>query len=122
MFQKLAKGEYSLGASFWKFGVLGLVFVYIVLYIIERVLYNSLGGMDLFTYYFRRAGFLQANVSILILTGMHLVSLVLYAVYSLMVFLGVWRSSREYEKSSVLATLARIFIILIILFGLKYAF
>lgn len=122
MFQKLAKGEYSLGASFWKFGVLGLLFGYVILFVIERMLYSSLGGMDLVTYYFRRAGFLQANVSILILTGMHLISLVLYAVYSLMVFLGVWRSAREYEKSSVLATLARIFIILIILFGLKYAF
>ena len=122
MFQKLAKGEFSLAASFWKFGVIGLLLGYIILYIIERVLYINLGGMDLFTYYFRRAGFLHANVSILILTGLHLISLVLYAVYSLMVFLGVWRSAREYEKSSVLATLARFAIIFIILFGLKYAF
>ena len=122
MFQKLAKGEYSLAASFWKFGVLGLLFGYIVLYTIERVLYHYLGGMDLVTYYFRRAGFLNTNVSILILTVMHLVSLGLYTIYSLMVFLGVWHSAREYEKSSVLAGLARISIIFIILFGLRCAF
>lgn len=122
MIQKLAKGEYSLANSFWKFGVLGLLFGYIVLYTIERVLYHYLGGIDLFTYYFRRAGFLNTNISILILTIIHLASLGLYSIYSLMVFLGVWRSSREYEKSSVLAWLARISIIVIILFGLKYAF
>ena len=122
MLQKLAKGEYSLGASFWKFGIFGLILGYIALYVIERVLYINLGGTDLFTYYFKRAGFMQAKPQILILTGLHLISLGLYAIYSLLVFLGVWRSSKEYEKSSVLALLSRFFIVLAILFGLKCAF
>ena len=100
MFKKLMHGEYSLAASFWKFGVLGLLVGYIVLYVIERLLYANLGGITLLRFYTNNFSILHLNTKILLLTGMHLISLALYLVYSIMVFLGVWRASKNYEKSS----------------------
>jgi len=122
MFGKLARGEYPLGVSFWKFGVLGLILSWIILYVLEKLLYANLGGVSLSTYYFRYFGFLHANPKVLILTGLHFISLVLYAIYSLIVFLGVWRSSAEYEKSVWLKVTARIFIIVLTFCGVAYAF
>ncbi len=122
MFKKLMHGEYSLAASFWKFGVLGLLVGYIVLYVIERLLYANLGGITLLRFYTNNFSILHLNTKILLLTGMHLISLALYLVYSIMVFLGVWRASKNYEKSSWLSGMARIFIILIIAIGLNCAF
>lgn len=122
MFGKLARGEYPLCVSFWKFGVFGLILSWVVLYVLEKLLYANLGGMSLYTYYFKHLGFLNANPKVLILTGLHFVSLVLYAVYSFMVFLGVWRSSAAYEKSVWLSGMARICIIILTIVGINYAF
>ena len=122
MLTKLRKGEYSLAASFWKFGVFGLLVGYIVLYIIERILNYYLGGMSIMRFYTGYFSLLNINTKIVVFTILHAISLVLYLIYSGIVFLGVWRSSRDYNKSSWLKGLARIFIIITIAFGLKCAF
>lgn len=122
MLTKLRKGEYSLAASFWKFGILGLLVGYVVLYIIERILNYYLGGMSLMRFYMGHFSLLNINSTIVVFTILHAISLVLYLIYSGIVFLGVWRSAHEYNKSSWLKWLARIFIMMAIAVGLNCAF
>ncbi len=122
MLQKLARGEYSLSKSFWQFGVCGIFAGSFILYIIKRILWSKIGVGSLLKYYFNSVNFMHVDVELLILTVLYVVCTIALFIYIIMTFLGVWRSSKEYEKSPILGFIARVFMIILIWLSFKVIF
>ena len=51
MFKKLIDGELSLKDTFWKFGVLGLFTVHLVVKILGTRLFHKLRGLTIYAYF-----------------------------------------------------------------------
>lgn len=99
MITKLIQGKYSLKETFWKFGVFGLSAVVLVTYIFKIMLLKKLNGVGLLVYYTHYFSPLHIDNKMLLLTIGYILAAFVLCAYALFVFLGVWRSSAEYEKS-----------------------
>ena len=107
MYKKLLAGELSLGETFWKFGILGGVLGYFIVYVLGSILSPQLHGYSIYVYYTQYYNPLRNGSDILLSTICYLTCLVIFSVYIISVILGVWRSSAEYDKSTFLKYLAR---------------
>ena len=121
MFGKLVYGQFSLKETFWKFGVMGIFLVSFVTKIFGAFLNQKLNGMAIKYYYTHYFSMLNINNMILFLTIAYFVCLLALGLYSVMVWFGVWRSSKEYDKSIWLGHIARLFILVVIYVGFKFA-
>lgn len=118
MFKKLIDGELSLKDTFWKFGVLGMLTVHLVVKILGAMLFHKLRGLTILSYYTTRKYGLETST--VILTILYFSSLCFLLFYSGSMVIGTWRSSAEYNRSLWFRHLARIFMILIVFFVLKH--
>lgn len=117
MFKKLIDGELSLKDTFWKFGVLGMIAVHLIVKIFGTMLYHKLRGLTILGYYTTRKYGLETST--VILTILYFSSLCFLLFYCGSILIGTWRSSAEYNRSLWLRHLARIFMILMIVVVLK---
>lgn len=122
MFGKLVYGQYSLKETFWKFGVFGIFAVSFVAKIFGVFLNQKLNGMSLKYYYTHRFSMLDIDNLMLFLTIGYFVCMTALVLYSVMVWLGIWRSAKEYDKSAWLGHLAKLFILLVMYTGFKFAY
>lgn len=118
MFKKLIDGELSLKDTFWKFGVLGMLVVHLMVKIFGTMLYHKLRGLTIAAYYTTRKYGLETST--VILTILYFSSLCFLLFYAGSMVIGTWRSSAEYNRSLWFRHLARIFMILIVFFVLKH--
>ena len=118
MFKKLIDGELSLKDTFWKFGVLGMLAVHLVVKILGTMLFHKLRGLTILGYYTTRKYGL--DTSTVILTILYFSSLCFLLFYAGSMVIGTWRSSAEYNRSLWFRHLARIFMILIVFVVLKH--
>lgn len=118
MFKKLIDGELSLKDTFWKFGVLGMLAVHLVVKILGTMLFHKLRGLTILGYYTTRKYGLETST--VILTILYFSSLCLLLFYAGSMVIGTWRSSAEYNRSLWFRHLARIFMILIVFVVLKH--
>lgn len=118
MFKKLIDGELSLKDTFWKFGVLGMLAVHLVVKILGTMLYHKLRGLTILGYYTTRKYGLETST--VILTILYFSSLCFLLFYAGSMVIGTWRSSAEYNRSLWFRHLARIFMILIVFVVLKH--
>lgn len=121
MFGKLVYGRFSLKETFWKFGVFGIFVCTLLTKICNVFLVQKLNGISLKYYYTHYFSPLNFDNTIVFLTIAYLLFAFVLCAYCLMVFLGVWRSSAEYDKSIWLRHIARLAIILVIYAGLKFS-
>lgn len=119
MLGKLLYGRFSLKETFWKFGVLSIFLSSFVMRIIKAFLLQHLNGLSISQYYTHYFSLLNMNGTMLFFTLMYFLGMFVFACYLLIVWLGVWRSSAEYNKSVWLGWLARIVMLLVIYAGLK---
>ena len=117
MFKKLIDGELSLKDTFWKFGVLGMLAVHLVVKILGTMLFHKLRGLTILGYYTTRKYGLETST--VILTILYFSSLCFLLFYAGSMVIGTWRSSAEYNRSLWFRHLARIFMILIVFVVLK---
>ena len=103
MFKKLLDGELSLKDTFWKFGVVGLVFVILNYY---RTYFNPL----------------KMDSGMVLLTVLYLVSLGILLFYCVTVVLGTWRSSAQYDRSLWLRHLSRFLILVMVFYSVRSLF
>lgn len=113
MLKKLFNGEFPLRITFWKYGVLCLT----VLYYIHRM-FKSLAGnyahSNTWLNLFNNLSVANlAKVNAVWVLGYFAVTVFL-AVYSYGMIKGIWRSAAAYDKSTWLAQLAKIIIVIII--------
>lgn len=118
MFKKLIDGELSLKDTFWKFGVLGMLAVHLVVKILGTMLFHKLRGLTILGYYTTRKYGLETST--VILTILYFSSLCFLLFYAGSMVIGTWRSSAEYNRSLWFRHLARIFMILLVFVVLKH--
>lgn len=73
MFKKLLDGELSLKDTFWKFGVVGLVFVNMLVRIFGSMLAQKLNGITILNYYRTYFNPLKMDSGMVLLTVLYLV-------------------------------------------------
>ena len=118
MFKKLIDGDVSLKVTLWKFGVLGMLGVHLVVKILGTMLFHKLRGLTILGYYTTRKYGLETST--VILTILYFSSLCFLLFYAGSMVIGTWRSSAEYNRSLWFRHLARIFMILIVFVVLKH--
>ncbi len=121
MLSKLIYGQYSLKETFWKFGVLGVFLCSFVTRCFHAFLSSKLNGLSLRVYYTQYFSPLHMDNGILFLTLAFFVCAFVMSVYSLMVFSGVWRSAKAYNKSAWLSFIARLCTLAVIYGAFKFA-
>ena len=104
--------------TFWKFGVLGMLAVHLVVKILGTMLFHKLRGLTILGYYTTRKYGLETST--VILTILYFSSLCFLLFYAGSMVIGTWRSSAEYNRSLWFRHLARIFMILIVFVVLKH--
>ncbi len=116
MIKKLIAGELSLADTFWKFGVLGMCVCLFVVRFLGSLLAGKLHGISLYMYFSRYFSLFNIDTTLVILSFCYLICLAAFVWYSVVLLLGIWRSSDKYDKSvwlryiSRLATLFLLFI------------
>ena len=111
MLEKLFKGELSLAATFWKYGVLGLIILHCGLANLAEFLGAHLKGHTIFDFFLRHFNFFYSSKISLWWALCYMAFFVIFVIYSYRIIIAVWRSAKSYSKSIWLAQLARIGII-----------
>ena len=116
MLSKLFKGELSLGATFWKFGILGLIILKMAVQGFGYLLNGHLQGRTIYNFFFYHFNPITSSKLSILWTLCYVSSLLILAAYSWNIMLAVWRASAAYDKSPILAFLARLGIIGMVVF------
>ena len=122
MFKKLLDGELSLKDTFWKFGVVGLVFVNMLVRIFGSMLAQKLNGITILNYYRTYFNPLKMDSGMVLLTVLYLVSLGILLFYCVTVVLGTWRSLAQYDRSLWLRLLSRFLILVMVFYSVRSLF
>lgn len=122
MLTKLTNGEYGLGATFWKFGVLGTAVFIFIIRVFGSLLSKHIGNLRLVDFYTRYFSPFKPDTMALLWTLCYLSSMGLFIGYMFMVIKGTWKAASAYERSSILRFLARMFILLIVLISVRIVF
>lgn len=112
MIAKLFKGELSLGATFWKYGVLVLIILHYALKMFASFLSSYLKGKTIVQFFLTDFHFVYTSKLSLLWTLCYLATFLILAIYSYKIIVAVWRSSENYAKSVWLVHLSRIGILL----------
>ena len=116
MLTKLFKGELSLGATFWKYGVLGLIILYYALKMFASFLASYLKGRTIYDFFMHHFHFVYTSKISLWWALCYVATFLLLLSYSYKIIIAVWRSAANYDKSIWLAWLAKIAIVLLVVF------
>ena len=119
MFAKILHGQFGLKEMFWKYGVWGEFLITFIMYLFRIFLIHKLNGMRLGEYYTKVFSFINMDNTMLFLTISYFSLLAFLIFYSIILVMGIWRSSAEYDKSVWLRHLARIFILLVVFMAFK---
>ncbi len=111
MLKKLFNGEYSLRATFWKFGIFGMVILYYAYKMLKNLAGNNINGDNLL--YIVRSlsveGFARINAFWLLAYCAITIFLI---IYTFGIIKAVFKTAAAYEKSVWLAWLARLGILI----------
>lgn len=122
MIKKLIAGELSLGDTFWKFGVLGMIIVMFVVRLFGSLLAGKLKGVSISLYYSKYFNPLKMDTGIVICTCLYIGSLIIFVWYSFVILSGIWKSSDKYDKSAWLKQTARIATVILLIMSYKIVF
>lgn len=112
MFAKLFKGELSLGATFWKFGVLMLIILHYALKMFASFLSSYLSGKSITQFFLTSFHFVYSPKLSLLWTLCYISTFLILVFYSYKIIIAVWKSSANYAKSIWLVHLSRLGILL----------
>lgn len=113
-------GELSLKDTFWKFGVLGLPVITLLVKILGKMLSGKLKKYSIVSYYLSPNNHIEFSTTILTVLYLSAVSFILFYAFSLL--LGTWRSSAEYNRSLWFRHLSRLFMVMMLFTALKTTF
>ncbi len=107
MLAKLFKGELSLAATFWKFGVLGLIVIRLAVKLFERLLSGYIPTGSIYNFFMYHFHPIYSSKMSIFWTLWYVSGLLVLAAYSWNITLGIWRSAANYDKSVWLSFLAK---------------
>lgn len=119
MFAKILHGQFELRQMFWKYGVWGVSLITFIMYLFRIFLIHRLNGLKLGEYYSKVFSFINMDNTMLFLTISYFTLLAFLTFYSIILVMGVWRSSAEYDKSVWLRHIARLLILGIVFMAYK---
>ncbi len=112
MLAKLFKGELSLGATFWKFGIFGLIILHYALKMFASFLSAHLRGRTIYDFFMHHFHVVYTSKVSLWWALCYMATFVVLVLYSYKIVIAVWRAAAAYDKSIWLAQLARIGILI----------
>ena len=112
MIRKLFNGELSLGATFWKYGILGLIILHYAFKMFASLLTSYLGGHTIFNFFMYHFHFVNSPKLSLLWTLCYVATFVIMIFYSYKIIGAVWKSSAKYVKSALIVHLSRLGILL----------
>ncbi|MBQ8677082.1 MAG: hypothetical protein IJ529_01275 [Alphaproteobacteria bacterium] len=107
MLKKLFNGEYALRATFWKFGIFGLVILYYAYKMLRRMAGSNADGYGVINAFRNLNVTGVASLNVFWLLAYWTVAL-FAVIYSCGIIKAVFKTAANYEKSIWLAQLARI--------------
>ena len=116
MLAKLFKGELSLAETFWKFGVGGLIVLKLAVQGFGFLLNQHLQGRTIYNFFFYHFNPITSSKLSILWTVCYVSGVLVLAAYSWNIMVAVWRSAKNYDKSPILAFLARVGIIAMVMF------
>ena len=111
MLSKLFKGELELKVTFWKYGILGLIIMQLLVRMFGSLLLSYLQGRSIANYFMHHFHPIYSPKLSILWTLCYVSGLLVMAAYTYNMVLAVWRSSAAYDKSLWLRHLARIFFV-----------
>lgn len=108
MLKKLLSGEFGLGETYWKFGVLGVSFFRAVSYVFERLLDKQIMNRRIIDYYFHFFNPVKPDILAILWTLCYLFMTGFFLYYCIAVWLGTWRTSAQFDRSALLKQLMRL--------------
>lgn len=108
MLKKLLSGEFSLGETFWKFGILGVSFFRAVSYVFEKLLDKRIMNRRIVDYYFHFFNPVKPGVLAILWTLCYLFITGFFFYYCIAVWLGTWRTTAQFDRSALLKQLMRL--------------
>ena len=111
MLAKLFKGELSLGETFWKYGIIGLIVLKYITKFFGHLLDVFLQGRTIYNFFFYHFNPISSSKLSILWTLCYISCLLGLAAYSWNIMRAVWRSSANYDKSGILRFLARVCIV-----------
>lgn len=112
MLVKLFKGELSLGSTFWKFGILGLIILHYTLKMFASLLRSHLDQKTIYEFFMHHFHIVYSSKMSVWWALCYMSTFVVMVVYSYKIVIAVWRCAASYDKSIWLAQLARLGILL----------
>lgn len=122
MIKKLLAGEIDLKDTFWKFGVVGLIFMNMLVRIFGSMLAQKLNGLTLLNYYSTYFNPLKMDSGMVLWTVVYLVTIGIMLFYCVVLILGTWRSSAQYDRSIWLRHVARFLIVIMVFYSVRSIF
>lgn len=107
MLKKLLSGDFSLSETFWKFGILGVLFFRAVSRLFEILLDNRILNRRIVDYYFHYFNPVKPDVLAILWTLCYLFMTGFFLYYCVAVWLGTWRASANFDRSALLRQLTR---------------
>lgn len=114
MIKKLFNGELSLGATFWKYGVLVMIILHYALKMFASLLSSYIGNNSIFSYFMNHFHFIDTPKLSLLWTLCYIATFVIMIIYSYKIIGAVWKSSSKYLKSVWLVHLSRLGILMVV--------
>ena len=112
MLSKLFKGELSLAATFWKFGILGLIILHYALKMTASLLGQHLRGRSIYDFFMHHFHIVYSSKLSLWWALCYMFVFCILVFYSYRIVIAVWRSAANYDKSIWLANLAKLGILI----------
>ncbi len=114
MLKKLLDGEFSLSETFWKFGILGVIFFRFVSKLFEILLDRQIANRRIVDYFFHYFNPVKPDILAILWTLCYVSTTVFFLYYCIAVMLGTWRSSASFERSNLLKQLTRILMFVLV--------
>lgn len=114
MLKKLLDGEFSLSETFWKFGILGVIFFRFVSKLFEILLDRQIANRRIVDYFFHYFNPVKPDILAILWTLCYVSTTVFFLYYCVAVMLGTWRSSASFERSNLLKQLTRILMFVLV--------
>lgn len=114
MLKKLLDGEFSLSETFWKFGILGVIFFRFVSKLFEILLDRQIANHRIVDYFFHYFNPVKPDILAILWTLCYVSTTVFFLYYCIAVMLGTWRSSASFERSNLLKQLTRILMFVLV--------
>ncbi len=115
MLSKLFKGEFGLGVTFWKYGILALIVMKLIVRLFGSLLQKHIQGVSIADFFLHHFHPIYSSKFSILWTLCYLSGLLVMALYTYNITIGLWKSSSEYDKSLWLRHLARILFIIFVI-------